>query len=228
MIMCTCNTAGAAGIRPENRAEELTAEPTENRAAKIIAVTNRSLCSIPLPEQMERICRLHPRAVILREKDLPEEEYALLAEEILKICREYNVPCILHTFAETAVRLNCPDIHLPLPLLRRYRTEESTKSILSHFTQIGTSIHSVEEALEAEKLGASCLTAGHIYATDCKKGLPPRGLSFLQEVCRSVSIPVYAIGGIRMEGTQPDQKQMQEIMKCGAAGGCVMSGMMKV
>ena len=40
------------------------------------------------------------------------------------------------------------------------------------------------------------MTAGHVYVTDCKKGLPPRGLEFLKEVCTKVTIPVYAIGGI--------------------------------
>ncbi|MGN0293625.1 MAG: thiamine phosphate synthase, partial [Lachnospiraceae bacterium] len=217
----------------------------------IIAVTNRHLCSRPPAEQVERVCRLSPKAVILREKDLTEEEYALLAEEIMEICSRYSVPCILHTFVETALRLNCPAIHLPLPLLRRYRAERTgermqdsitnttttdialtsitmadikamnTATKSDSFSIIGTSVHSVDEAVEAEKLGASYITAGHIYATDCKKSLPPRGPHFLQAVCESVAIPVYAIGGIQMDGTQVDEKQIQEIMACGAAGGCV-------
>ena len=80
----------------------------------------------------------------------------------------------------------------------------------------------VATALKAEKLGATYLTAGHIYATDCKKGVPPRGLDFLRNVCEKVNIPVYAIGGIHV-GTG----QMEEVMKCGAKGGCIMSEMMK-
>ncbi len=58
-------------------------------------------------------------------------------------------------------------------------------------------------------MGASYLTAGHIYATDCKRGLPPRGLGFLKEVCREVSIPVYGIGGIKFDEEQwNDMKKM--------------------
>ena len=45
----------------------------------IIAVTNRHLCKRAFMEQMERVCRLQPKAVILREKDLSEEEYLKLA-----------------------------------------------------------------------------------------------------------------------------------------------------
>ena len=65
------------------------------------------------------------------------------------------------------------------------------------------------------------MIAGHIYATDCKKGLPPRGLEFLEEICRSVSLPVYAIGGIRL-----DRKQIEKTLAAGARGVCVMSGAM--
>ena len=64
----------------------------------VVAVTNRSLCERPFLEQIERVCACHPKALILREKDLSEEEYFLLAKEVLGICRQYQVSCILHTY----------------------------------------------------------------------------------------------------------------------------------
>ena len=88
------------------------------------------------------------------------------------------------------------------------------------FDVIGASTHSVEDAVLAEKNGASYITAGHVFATDCKKGVPPRGLSFLEEVCHAVSIPTYAIGGIH------DDNAMACI-KAGAAGVCMMSEFMR-
>lgn len=183
----------------------------------VIAVTNRHLCSHPLTEQIERICRLHPGAVLLREKDLSESDYKTLAQDVMKICETYRIPCILHTHMDVARELNSSFLHLPLPLFRKYH--EQTDG----FAKVGTSVHSVEEALEAEKLGASYLIAGHIYATDCKKGIPPRGPEFLRTVCQTVHLPVYAIGGIRLE-----EKQLQEVVGCGAAGGCIMSGTMSL
>lgn len=188
---------------------------------EIIAVSNRHLCSRPFSEQIERVCQLHPRALILREKDLTEEEYAILAEQVLEICGTYQVPCILHTYWKVALDLHCTSIHLPLAQLQECRKQPDVT--LKSFSQIGTSVHSVEDALEAQKLGATYITAGHIYATDCKKGLPPRGLDFLRNVCRAVDIPVYAIGGIKI-----DQAQFTDILDCGAAGGCIMSGMMEI
>lgn len=184
---------------------------------KILAVTNRRLCSRPFPEQIERVCRFHPEGVILREKDLPEKEYILLARQVKDICDRYHVPCILHTYPGAARELGCTAVHLPLPLLRKYRSGNA----LDHLSVIGTSVHSVEEALEAVRLGASYITAGHIYSTDCKKGIPPRGTEFLRKVCENVPIPVYAIGGIRLE-----EAVLREIHSCHAAGCCIMSGMM--
>ena len=182
-----------------------------------IAVSNRSLCTRPFMEQLERVCKYHPQALILREKDLSQKEYEVLAKQTLELCKEYQVPCILHTYIDVAEKFSHRMIHLPLPLLEKYSGR------LHDFQAVGCSVHSVEDALKAEKLGATYLTAGHVYTTDCKKGLPPRGLDFLKNVCEKVSIPVYAIGGIHI-GTG----QMEEVMKCGAKGGCIMSEMMKL
>ena len=185
---------------------------------KIIAVSNRKLCERPFAEQIERVCQIKPEAIILREKDLSEEEYKILAERIMEICKQYQVTCILHTFWKTAAKLGCTSIHLPMAELRKLPEEEK-----KHFKEIGTSVHSVEEAEEAVNLGATYLTAGHIYATNCKKGVPPRGVGFLKEVCSRVKLPVYAIGGIRF-----DQEQWEELKQAGAEGGCIMSGMMNL
>lgn len=179
-----------------------------------MCVTNRQLCSIDFLTRVAEIAAAKPAGIILREKDLPEREYKTLAEKVLHICREHQVPCMLHTFVRAAMELGAPAIHLPLPILRTLSAEEK-----AHFSVLGASCHSVEEAMEAERLGCTYLTAGHIFATDCKKGLPPRGLDFLEKVCKNVSIPVYAIGGI-------DSHNIRQVHKCGAAGACVMSGLM--
>ena len=133
-----------------------------------------------------------------------------------QICKG-KVPLYAHSFYQEARHAGIERIHFPLPMLRKYRLEHPEEK---EFSSIGTSVHSVTEALEAQQLGASYVTAGHVFATDCKKGLPGRGISFLQEVCKAVSIPVYAIGGM-------NEKNLPLMMKMGAAGSCMMSGFMK-
>lgn len=172
------------------------------------------LCEGNFLERIEKIARQKPKAILLREKDLSESGYAALAEEVLKICKTYGVPCVLHSFLETAAESGADALHLPLPLLRQMEEPQKRR-----FQKIGTSCHSIEDALEAERLGCSYLIAGHIFATDCKKGVPPRGLLFLTEVCRAVTIPVYAIGGISADN-------IEAVKRAGAKGGCIMSGLM--
>lgn len=189
----------------------------------VIAVTNRRLSQRPFLEQIKRVCQLRPEAVILREKDLSETEYAKLAEEVYNITTSYDVRLIIHTYINVAKELGINTVHMSLHNMREYRKEFIDNVNKINNIKTGCSIHSVEEAVEARNMGASYITAGHVYATDCKKGLAPRGLDFLKNVCDSVDIPVYAIGGINI-----DDGRRKEVKKYGATGSCIMSGMMKV
>ena len=189
----------------------------------VIAVTNRRLSQRPFLEQIKRVCQLRPEAVILREKDLSETEYAKLAEEVYNITTSYDVRLIIHTYINVARELGINTVHMSLHNMREYRKEFIDNVNKTNNIKTGCSIHSVEEAVEARNMGASYITAGHVYATDCKKGLAPRGLDSLKNVFDSVDIPVYAIGGIDI-----DDGRRKEVKKYGAAGSCIMSGMMKV
>ena len=180
----------------------------------ILCVTSRALCGEEFLTRLDRIAAAHPAGILLREKDLSEGAYEELARQALAACQAHGVRCVLHTFVPAALRLRADAIHLPLPILRQMGEGEKAR-----FQILGASCHSPADAREAQRLGCTYITAGHVFATDCKKGLPPRGLDFLREVCRSVDIPVYAIGGIRPEN-------MTAVRAAGAAGGCVMSGLM--
>lgn len=182
---------------------------------KTICVTNRNICEGDFLKRIETVGQGGADMLILREKDLGEAQYESLARSVLAICEKNQLPCILHNFPQTARRLDHPLIHLPLPILRKLPEAER-----KFFTVLGASCHSVEEAAEAEELGCTYITAGHIFETDCKKGLPGKGLEFLNEVCRNVSLPVYAIGGI-------GPANIDAVRKVGAAGACRMSGFMK-
>lgn len=177
---------------------------------KIVAVTSRKLCKGNFLEQVEKIAKTSADTIILREKDLQPEEYRKLAQQVIRICSQNQTELILHSDCYGASMLGHDKIHLPLAKLREWQGK------LDGFTKVGTSIHSVEEANEAQRLGADYVTAGHIFMTECKKGAAPRGISFLNEVIANVSVPVYAIGGI-------DPVSVKEIRKTSAAGACFMS-----
>lgn len=188
----------------------------------VVAVTNRTLCAkyhqaagiidpcLVLLEQIKKLAATEVEFIILREKDLPEEQYLWLAKEALTICEKANKKLVLHSFPNVAKELPVSRIHLPLWQLEGFTS----------FETLGVSVHSLEEAKRAQALGATYLTAGHIFETDCKKGLAGRGLSFLQEICDAVTIPVYGIGGIH-------EDNLASVLLAGATGGCMMSEAMK-
>ena len=142
------------------------------------------------------------------------EDYKELAAAVMEICEQHGVKCILHSFTDVAISLHADAIHLPLHLLKELSQEKKAQ-----FTDLGASCHSVEDALEAQSLGCTYITAGHVFETDCKKGLPGRGLDFLRDVCAAVDIPVYGIGGI-------DADNIALVRDAGASGACLMSSLM--
>jgi thiamine-phosphate pyrophosphorylase len=185
---------------------------------KIIAVTNRRLCgseSGAFPARLEALAAAGIDALILREKDLPPAEYETLARQAAAVCARHNVPFIPHSFIDAARALGCGTLHLSWELFRRGAFEDSAGPAPA----LGVSVHSVEEARCAGDCGAAWLIAGHVFPTDCKKGLEARGLDFLASVCGAVHIPVYGIGGVTEEN-------IALLPRTGAAGACFMSAFM--
>ena len=244
---------------------------------KLICVTNRKLCKgyekYGFDAFYDRISEIvnmkqdiRPASIILREKDLSEEEYREVAKRLKTICDRAGVVFCAHNYALVAEELGTP-AHFPLHVLEKLVRDKKisktnprnfgmlneisngmpdgrsngmpdeisngmpdgrSNNILDRRSEIynlmryGASCHSVEDALCAYKLGCDYVTAGHVYITDCKKGLAPRGIDFLKKICDSVPIPVYGIGGIDLESDKID-----EVKQAGAKGACIMSGYMK-
>lgn len=177
----------------------------------VIAVTNRKLCNDCFAERVQKILSAEPFLVILREKDLSDSEYEQLAGEVISGNDNYRQILSLNR-PVIAAKLGVENVHLTIHDLRENSRPESIK-------RVGASVHSADEAKEAQSLRADYLIAGHIFTTDCKKGVPPRGIDFLREVVGSVKIPVFAIGGICEEN-------FREPLENGAKGVCLMSEFM--
>ena len=204
-----CNNADVAGNTGDvdNSADVV-------RNTNIVCVTNRKLVKayeengsfLPFLEKIKEAAKKKPAFIILREKDLSPDDYKELAKKVFEICDGEKLSCVLHYFYREAIELGAKKIHLPLHIL-----ENMTEDEKRCFDVIGASTHSVEDARRAKELGASYITAGHVFATDCKKGLAPRGLQFLADVCDSVDIDAYAIGGI-------SENNMKQCIGRGAKG----------
>ena len=178
----------------------------------VIAVTNRKLCTDNFVLRVREILSAEPFEVILREKDLSDDKYCQLVKEIVADNNGYKKVLALNC-PEIALEMGIENVHLTMQQLMEHGRPSFIK-------RAGVSVHSAEEAETAQKQGADYLIAGHIYATDCKKGVPPRGIEFFRGVCESVDIPVFAIGGI-------SENNFNEPLENGGTGVCLMSEFMK-
>ena len=181
--------------------------------------------------------------ILLRESDLPGDEYENLARKTLEIIAECgsSTGLALHTCASIASKLGVGELHMPFAKFRasggkravnladlnsaksgsvRADKDEISGIYAPNLTQnlkIGVSVHSLDQALAAQELGADYVVAGHIFDTPSHALERGRGLKFLREICESLNIKTYAIGGINF-------KNLSEIKQVGAAGAYMMRG----
>ena len=199
---------------------------------KLNIISNRKLCENEnLEKQIEKIFSAYQRKIILenfeivaltlREKDLNKNKYLKLVEKIYPICQKYRIDLILHQNYDLRLdnKYNIKGLHLSYNTFKSLN-KNIREELIRKYKKIGVSIHSVDEAKEVENLGANYVVAGHIFKTDCKKDLEPRGLKFIQELSVILTIPIFAIGGINQENSHL-------VINSGAFGVCMMSSLMK-
>ena len=147
---------------------------------KVAAITNHELASTNYWDQLEQIAASDVDFIVLREKNLSEEEYTDYAKRALRLCSIHQKTCILQHFGKAAIRLHIPRFQCSLPYL------ETHSSLLYYMTTLGVSVHTVEEAVKAEQLGATYLMASHVFPTACKPSDPPIGVDTVEAICKAV------------------------------------------
>lgn len=184
-----------------------------------IVITNRHLVQGDFLKQLEKVTKLHPHALILREKDLTDDAYESLAKKVFDLCKREDITFFLHTKIEIARKIGCQNIHLSIPVLKGL-SETEKKALTEDFCEISISCHSMEDVEIAMAGGATQIILGTIFETECKKGVLGKGVEFVREICQKCPVPVYAIGGMNMQ-------RLPLVIDAGAAGCCMMSGFMQ-
>jgi thiamine-phosphate pyrophosphorylase len=143
----------------------------------------------------------------IREKDLSGRDCGLLTREALQRAaksragNQARTRIIVNDRLDVALTENAGGVHLgekslPVPEAKRLVVDRGEGNDFV----IGISCHSLEAARSAERDGADYLFFGPVFATLSKAAFgAPQGLERLVTVCREVSIPVLAIGGITLE-----------------------------
>lgn len=153
-----------------------------------------------LADQVRETLEAGATFVQLREKDLPEssEELRQEALEIQALCREYGVPFVLDDDAALAAEIGCDGIHVG----QEDMEAGAVRELVGPDKILGVSAQTVEEALLAEERGADYLGVGAVFPTGSKDDAIEVDHDTVEAICKAVSIPVIAIGGITVDNVK--------------------------
>ena len=154
--------------------------------------------------------------VQLRGKNSSIDELSLLAEKLLRLTALAEIPLIANDHAQIAQRVDVQGVHVG-------QDDESIETVRAQVERpiiVGKSTHSVEQATAAEGEGADYIGFGPIFPTPTKPDYPPIGLSQIHEIRKGVSIPIFCIGGIKLEN-------LGQVVAAGAKRVVIVSGLLQ-
>lgn len=133
----------------------------------------------------------------LREKDLDDETFFEEAKELQAMAEEYGVPFVVNDNVDIALRMDADGVHVGQSDMEA----GNVRALLGPDKILGVSAQTVEQAVLAEQRGADYLGVGAVFPTGSKDDADDVSYETLKEICRAVSIPVVAIGGITLGNT---------------------------
>ncbi|PHD77744.1 thiamine phosphate synthase [Bacillus sp. AFS043905] len=153
--------------------------------------------------------------VQLREKNNSSLSFYEKASALKQLLNELSIPLIINDRVDIALAVGADGIHigqddLPLPVVKKMVPEDMI---------VGVSVSTLEEALEAERNGADYIGVGSVFPTKTKQDATLMALEDLEEICRGVSIPAVAIGGITADN-------ISALSDSGLSGTAVVSAIM--
>ncbi len=186
-------------------------------SSRLLVVTDRHQTNgrplVPLLQQM--LAAIAP-AIQLRERDLSARELVILARDVLAMTASRGSQLLINDRIDIALALEGVGVHLrsnSLPV-------SVARKMLGTQRLLGVSVHSIEEAVQAEFQGADYVVLGPIYETPSKQAFgPPLGIDVLEKTCRLVRIPIIGIGGVTAA-------RAREMRGAGAFGAAVITAIL--
>ena len=163
-------------------------------------------------EKIEQAAKAGVDWIQIREKDLSGRELAEMTGQAM-LCAGSDSAILINDRVDVSCAVGASGVHLgehslPPEEARRLANQRSGRE---NFI-VGVSAHSLEGAMQGERAGADYVIFGPVYATPSKVGFgQPQGVQRLQEVCKRLTIPVLAIGGITLQNAR-------DCLAAGAAG----------
>lgn len=152
----------------------------------------------------------------LRAKELASAQIAEIAAELHRLTAERSVPLIINDHPEVARIVPAEGVHLgqdDMPIAE-------ARQVAGADCMVGKSTHSVDQAIHAFYEGADYIGFGPIFATPTKPDYAPIGLDEIQKVHDAVRIPIFCIGGIKLDN-------LSEVLTAGARRVVIVSGLLQ-
>ena len=186
-------------------------------SSRLLLVTDRHQTKgRPLVPLLQRVLSVAAPAIQLRERDLSVRDLVTLAREVQALTNSCGSQLLINDRIDIALALDGVGVHLrsnSLPVFVARR-------LLGTDRLLGVSVHSIEEAVEAESQGADYVILGPIYETPSKQAFgAPLGIRTLEKACRAVRIPIVGIGGVTAV-------RAREIRQAGAFGAAVITAIL--
>jgi thiamine-phosphate pyrophosphorylase len=180
---------------------------------RLLVITDKRL-KPNVVKSVEDALRGGATSIQLRLKDSSTREMIEVGKAIRRLTRDYGALYFVDDRIDVALATDADGVQLgpedmPIAIAR-----EIAPNLI-----IGASVYSVDEALEAEKEGASFLGAGSVFPSPTKPDARVIGLEGLRRIVESVRIPVVAIGGINKDN-------VEDVLRTGVAGVAVISAVM--
>jgi thiamine-phosphate pyrophosphorylase len=177
--------------------------PALFRLLAIVGDTERFNAVLDLARDIPQISL----GIMLRDPQHDASRVRMLGEYALQVTIPENVTLVSNAISISGI----PIVHRTSEQLHHAAGEGASIQTTDSATLYGVSVHSLEEALMAETLGATYMTFSPVFPTASKPGDPGAGISELKRVSAGVSIPVLALGGI-------DAGNAWECIEAGAYG----------
>jgi thiamine-phosphate pyrophosphorylase len=186
-------------------------------SSRLLVVTDRHQTKgRPLVSLLQRVLAAGISTIQLRERDLSARELVALAREVRVVTGSCNSQLLINDRIDVALALEGVGVHLRSNSL----PPSVARRLLGPQRLMGISVHSVEEAVQAESQGANYIVLGPIYETPSKQMFgPPLGIQTLEKACRLVRIPIVGIGGVTAE-------RAREMRRAGAFGVAVITAIL--
>ena len=152
----------------------------------------------------------------LRGKTRSLDELTVLAGQLLELTMAANIPFIVNDRAAVADRVEVQGVHVG----QEDDSIAQVRRAVSRPVIVGKSTHSLTQAVAAEREGADYVGFGPLFATPTKPDYLPIGLDEIGEVHRQVKIPIFCIGGIKLEN-------LPQVIAAGGTRVVIVSGLLQ-